>query len=504
MESYLISQTVFIPLASAVLILILESKKGGHAGWVAVLSLVYTSFLLVWIGVKVWDRGQVSEVLQPGPEMGFNLMADGLNLPIALVVNLICLALAVYSFKYVDHRIHLIYLKKYSDETGNGHQLTARYRKRFFFLYLFFPSGFMGVAFSTNLLSVYLFLEILTIIPLYFIMAQFGYSDYISRFRVALICLFWGVAGASLFLIAILMGHDITGSFEISTFSKICGHANAFRIILLILLGLGAKLAIFPLHVWMPWVHAEHPTCIAGLLAVYANIAVYLMVRILILPLSRDMSSFQVPLMVLAVFTMVYGAFLTLAQTDAKRFCACSTISQISYSVFGVMAMTPMGIKGGIFYFLSHILGKALLFSTAGILVYRTGTRDLGKMRGLGRRMPMTAVLWMTSAMVLSALPPFSGFVGKWLFVTGGFQALGQDMPGVIFMAGTVLSTLLTLIYTFKTGIRIFFGELNPDFQGIKDAPGVMVFPLVFLAVFTLIFGIFPGPVLHLLPMGID
>ena len=112
MESCLLIQTIVIPMAAALLILILKSKKGTHAGWLAVLSLVYTSFLLVWIGFKVWDRGQIIEGLKPGPEMGFNLMADGLSLPIALVVNLICLALAVYSFKYVDHRIHLIYLKQ--------------------------------------------------------------------------------------------------------------------------------------------------------------------------------------------------------------------------------------------------------------------------------------------------------------------------------------------------------------------------------------------------------
>ena len=505
MESCLLAQTVFVPMVAAIFVLILKSQKAKHAGWITITSLVYTSILLGWAGFKVWDQNRVFEAWQLGPEMSFNLMADGLSAPIAMIVNLICLALGVYSFKYVDHRIHLIYLKKVPGDSNQvtKDQIISRYRKRFFFLYLFFPSGFMGVTFCNNLLAVYLFLEILTIIPLYFIMAQFGYSDYITRFRVALICLFWGVAGASLFLIAVLMGHNITGSFEISTFSKVSGHAYAFWIILLMLLGFGTKLAIVPLHVWMPWVHAEHPTCIAGLLAVYANIAVYLMVRILILPLYQDMFVFRAPLMVLAVVTMVYGAFLTLAQTDAKRFCACSTISQISYSVFGIMALTPMGIKGGLFYFLSHILGKALLFSTAGILVYRTGTRDLGKMSGLGKRMPLTLGLWMVSAMVLSALPPFSGFVGKWLFVTGGFQALGKDAPGVIFMAGAVLSTLLTLIYTFKTGIRIFFGQPNSDHQKVKDAPAAMAVPLICLAVLTLILGIFPGPVLSFFAMVI-
>jgi len=196
------------------------------------------------------------------------------------------------------------------------------------------------------------------------------------------------VAGAGLFLIGILMGYEITGSFEIETFYRLSGHDTAFRVILLILAGLCTKLAVLPFHAWMPWVHAEHPTCIAGLLAVYANIAVYILVRVLILPLNEDMLTFQLPLMGLAASTMVYGALLTLAQTDVKRFCACSTISQISYSLFGVMALTPLGIKGGIFYFISHIIGKAILFSTAGILVFITGTRDMRKMGGLWKECP--------------------------------------------------------------------------------------------------------------------
>ena len=312
-----------------------------------------------------------------GPAAGFDLLADGLSLPIAFVVNLICLALAVFSIDYIEHRIELIY----GDLDDRTHGI---YFRRFFMLYLFFPAGFMGVSFATNLLWLYFFLELLTIIPLYFLMAQFGYSDYITRYKVALMCLYWGVAGATFFLIGIIWGYLQVGSFEIMHWPALSGKPTALWIALVIWVGLATKLAVVPLHVWMPWVHAEHPTCIAGLLAIYANIAVYVAVRVLVLPLRQDLSVLSLPLMVLALLTMVYGALLTLAQSDAKRFCACSTISQISYSLFGIATLTSMGIQGGIFYFLSHILGKTVLFSTAGILVYRIENRDLTRMRGLG------------------------------------------------------------------------------------------------------------------------
>ncbi|MBW2515003.1 MAG: NADH-quinone oxidoreductase subunit M, partial [Deltaproteobacteria bacterium] len=249
------------------------------------------------------------------------------------------------------------------------------------------------------------------------------------------------------------------------------------------------------------WVHAEHPTCIAGLLAVYANIAVYVIVRVLILPLKNDMLIFSMPIMILALITMVYGALLTLAQSDAKRFCACSTISQISYSVFGVGAMTIMGIEGGIFYFLSHILGKAILFSTAGILVYTLETRDLKKMGGLWHKMPLTAVLWFSSALILSALPPTSGFVGKWLLFTGAFHGVQSNPMGIVLVVVAILSTILTLVYTFLVGIRIFFGPLKAEITGrtIKDPPATMSLPLLALALTALILGLYPQPLLVVL-----
>jgi len=475
-------------------VLLIRSRRGFLFGWISIAALIYTTLLLIIAGFRVYTDGHILEQYAIGPDVSLNLLADGLSLSVGLIINFICIALASYSLHYVEHRIDIIYPEADADT-------RILYFKRFFFLYLFFPAGFMGVAFSTNLITIYFFLELLTIIPLYFIMAQFGYSDYISRYKVALMCLFWGVAGATLFLIGIVLGYTQIGSFEISDLPKLAGRPQTFWVALLILTGLGTKLAIIPLHVWMPWVHAEHPTCIAGLLAIYANIAAYVVVRVLILPLTADMQVFSLPLMVLAMITMAYGGFLTLSQTDAKRFCACSTISQISYSVFGIAAMNGLGVQGGMFYFLSHILGKAILFSTAGILVYTVETRDTRQMGGLWQKMPLTAILWFSAALTLSALPPTSGFVGKWLFFTGAFQKLQSDPFGIVLVVAAILSTLITLIYTFLVGIRIFFGPLKSRAGDppIQDPPLSMSIPLLVLALMAFALGLFPQPILVLL-----
>ncbi len=494
MQSHILLQILIAPVIASIFIFLTRHKIGKKAGWIAGGILLYTTVLLCIAGLRVYQGEVIVEKYLLGPDVSLNLLVDGLSLPIALIINIICVVLAFYSIHYVEHRIELIY--------GEVDERTwLIYYTRFFILYLFFPTGFMGVSFATNLMSIYFFLELLTIIPLYFIMAQFGYSDYISRYKVALMCLYWGVAGATFYLIGILLGYTQIGSFEISNLPSLAGNPLILWIAFFILIGLATKLAVIPFHAWMPWVHAEHPTCIAGLLAIYANIAAYVAVRVLFLPLHNDIQVFSLPILILAFVTMVYGSLLTLAQTDAKRFCACSTISQISYSVFGIGALNILGIEGGMFYFLSHILGKALLFSTAGILVYTTGIRDLRMMGGLWSKMPITAILWISASLILSALPPTIGFVGKWTLFTGAFQAMSKDPFGMTIIILAIISTILTLIYTFLTGIKIFFGPLKPELSNdkIKDPPLTMSVPLLSLVVIAFVLGLYPKPFLDLI-----
>jgi len=170
------------------------------------------------------------------------------------------------------------------------------------------------------------------------------------------------------------------------------------------------------------------------------------------------------------------------------------------------MFPTIVGIEGGIFYFLSHIIGKAILFSTAGILVYTVETRDLKKMGGLWSRMPLTTILWMAAALTLSALPPTSGFVGKWLLFTGAFHRKQAEPLGSTLVVLAILSTILTLVYTFLTGFRIFFGPLKCDAtdQHLKDPPLTMSLPLLALAAIALFLGLYPHPILTMLRSVID
>ena len=489
----LLLQILLAPAVTAALVVAARRRGGRTSGWIAALGLVYTSGLVCAAGVEIAGRGEIREeylVIAPGVRLG--LLADGLSFPVLAVVVLLCTTLAIYSIRYVERRVG----KLYGDRPAT---VQAAHYTRFFALFPFFPLGFIGTILSTNLVSLYFFMEVLTI-TLFFLMAFFGYRE---RVRIAFMSLAWGIIGALLFLAAALIVHSATGSLEISDVARMADSPVATGAVVLFLVGLMMKLAVFPLHVWMPSVHAEHPTCIAGLLAVYANLALYVIVRVLVLPLGADFAPFGPPLMALALLTMVYGSLLTLAQTDVKRLAACSTISQIAYSVLGLGALTSAGVEGGMFFFLSHVMGKTLFFSTAGIVVHTTGIRDMRELGGLARKMPLTAGLWVAGAMMLSGFPPFSSFTAEWIMFTGIFERGVLDGPATIAIGlGGILAILLTVAYSFGSARRIFFGPLSPALarrDDLADPSWTMTAPLIVVALASMGLGLWPSLVLDLL-----
>jgi len=487
---YLLLQSIGIPILVSIFISLTKFRWGKKAGWIAGGSLLYTMVLLLIAGARVYESGRIYEeyfLISPGIQLG--LLADGLSLPVALIMNLLCCALAFYSIHYVDHRIEIIY-----GEVGERQWLS--YYTRYYSLYLLFPVGFVGIALASNIIGMYFFLELLTI-NLYFLMAYFGY---IERVKIALMCLLWGLFSAVFFLAGSILIYSQIGSFEISQLSSLAGNRWVVVIGFLFVFGLLAKLAIVPFHVWMPWVHAEHPTCIAGLLAVYANIAAYIIVRLFIIPLRLEFQVFGLPLMVLALITMIYGSLLTMAQTDIKRIAACSTISQIAYSILGLGALTQASIEGGMFFFVSHIMGKTIFFSTAGIVVYVTGIRDIREMGGLARKMPLTAFLWIIGAMMLSGFPPFSSFTAEWVMFAGIFEKGVSDSTALIIAIMGVMAILLTITYTFRAVREVFFGPLKPHLEDdkIKDPPLTMSIPLLFVAGVSILLGTYPKIIMDL------
>ncbi len=483
-------QIIFIPALVALYIFLFRYQVGKKAGWIAVISLAYTTGLLLVLLSTVYqgDPVKVDYPLLVNPDIRLTLLADGLSLAVALICNILCLALCIYSIKYVDHRVEIIY-------EGVTSKMDTSYYVCFFYLFLFFPVGFVGVSFAADMIVLYFFLEILTII-LYFLLAYYGYYE---RVKVATMCLLWGMFSAVMVLAGILIIYSQIGTFQIDAIHEMSGNPLAFWAIAIILLGMFAKIAIIPFHVWMPWVHANTPTSIAALLAVYANIAAYVIVRVLVLPLWEDFQWFGPPIMVLSLITMIYGSLLTLAQTDIKRIPACSTVSQCAYSMLGIGAMTAASIEGGLFFFLIHIMAKTVFFSTAGIVVYVTHIRDITHLRGLANKMPITALLFICGGLMLAGMPPFSSFPAEVILFYGIFER--ADAFSITIGIVGLLAVLLTLGYAFYFTMKIFFGTLPEKLAKkdyIQDPPLLMTLPLIFVVILSAFLGLYPAFIMNL------
>ena len=478
---YMLLQTVLVPTLSAPILALLGQKIGKRVGWIACGILTYTTLLLIIAGVNLWNGVvPIQEEYTWSTSvfsLQFGFLADGLSLPVAFIMNLVCAACAAYSIHYMEHRIDQLY------EGRKG--MHAIY----YAIYLLFAVGLVGVALSTNLIELYLFVE-LTLVPSYIMIDLYGYVD---RHRIAMMYFIWNHVGAALFLIGVVLAAvGSGGNFGVNAISSISG-ALSFWVCLLILIGWLVKMATFGFHVWLPYAHGEHPTSIAAIIATIVGLGNYVIVRLLIEQIPATFQIFSLPLMILALITMVYGAFLTIAQDDIKRLYACSTISQTAYSLLGLGSLTAIGITGGVFYFLSHTIGKCILFSVAGIILCQTGIRDMRKMGGLAKKMPLTATLCVLGSMILSAIPPLSGFQAEWIMFTGIFKqgTLGTTLNLVIAIIG-IFATFLTTVYTFWPVMRVFFGPLPKSLENVKEAPLSMTAPLLILALVSFVLGIYP------------
>jgi NADH-quinone oxidoreductase subunit M len=485
---YVLLQTVLVPLIAAIVCAFLGKKLKKNLGWVAAAAMLYTTALLVYVGVQMWTQGGTfTEHYLWGNvvfTLDLGLFADGLSLPVALIMSIICTAMTVYSINYMDHRIEHVYGK---DKPGMFSLYYA--------LFMLFPVGLIGAALSTNTIELFLFIES-GIVPFYVLMDVFGYND---RHRIAVMSFVWTQIGAAIYLIGAVIAGVNAGSFAISSLSVLSGTDVGFLVCLLMLIGFLVKMGTFGFHVWIPYVHAEHPTSIAAVLATIVGLGNYMIVRLLYGQMFASFEVFGIPLMILAIITMIYGAYLTMGQDDVKRLFACSTIGQTAYSVLAIGSMTAMGVDGGVFYFMSHILGKCILFSVAGILVTQTGTRSIKEMGGLASKMPLTAMLCIIGAMILSAIPPLSGFQAEWIMFTGIFQKGLTATPVLILAIIGLFATFLTAVYTFWPAVRIFFGPLSSKMENVKEAPYTMTIPLCIIAAVSLLIGMFPDLIMKFL-----
>jgi len=289
---YPLLQTVLVPAVFAVLCYPLSIRLGKRVGWVAFASVLYASLLLFLAEAQALGQSTLPSLESfkwaPSAGLTFGFLADNLSLPVALIVSFVLTAAAVYSMPYMQKR-----LESFSPES------QKRQYGYYYMSYLLVCTGLLGIVLSTNLIELYLFLE-LVLIPTFVIISLFGY---VEKERVAITYILWNQLGAFIFLAGILLAYSRTSSFDVSSLSAgtIGTGSIAYWVVGLILLGWLIKMAIFGLHMWLPVTEAEPPTSFAPIMAVVSGVGTYVIARLLLQGMPTVFQAFSLPLMVWAV-----------------------------------------------------------------------------------------------------------------------------------------------------------------------------------------------------------
>jgi formate hydrogenlyase subunit 3/multisubunit Na+/H+ antiporter MnhD subunit len=369
-------------------------------------------------------------------------------------------------------------------------------KKSYYPLLLFFIGSMNGAIVSWDFITMFFFWELMSLFA--FLLVIFDRSE--TSINAGIKYLMMNGAGSLLMLFAVGFLYFSYGSADIEMVSKLVSHSSKAIVIisLLFLIGLGVKAGIVPIHTWLIEAHPAAPSPISALLSgVMIKVGVYWIFRVFILMFGfGDIWNFI--FCILGSITIMVGVMMALVQKDIKRLLAYHSISQIGYMILGIGTGVSAGVVGGLFHLLNHALFKGLLFLCAGTIIYRMKTRNLNEYGGLLKAMPITFITCLVAALSISGVPPFNGFVSKWMIYQGIIEAgnglgFGMKWGWWIFLTAAVFGSALTLASFIKVIFSTFFGERpqSPN-NNIKEIGPYMYIPLIMLAALCVIFGVFP------------
>ena len=428
--------TMLIPAGSVVTNILFRNRpnlRDGLTLTAAVATFLTVLLILAKVGNGTTEQLVLFEVF-PGLDLAFNV--EPLGLLFAIVASGLWIVTHLYGIGYMR---------------GNNEKDHAR----FFACFSLAISAVMGIAFSANMFTLFLFYELLTI-STYPLVAHKGTPEAIKGARTYLGVLIGTSIGLQ--LVAIIWTFLIAGTLDFTKGGILEGHiAGPMVAVLLGLYAFGiGKAALMPFHRWLPAAMVA-PTPVSALLHAVAVVkaGVFTMLKVGIYIFGIDFlaeTGASEWLMWLAAFTIVAASIIALTKDNLKARLAYSTISQLSYITLGIALATSMGVLGGGMHIAMHAVGKITLFMCAGSIYVATHKTNISQMTGLGRTMPITFFAFFIGAMSIIGLPPLAGSWSKWLLIVGAADAGQQAMIVVL-----VLSSLLNIAYLMPVVARGFF-----------------------------------------------
>lgn len=463
---------VIVSLIAAFLILITgERARNLREFWTIIASVV--KFAIVASMVSPILKGKVIEytVISILPGLSLQFRVDALGILFALTASFLWIITSFYSIGYM--------------RSLNEHAQT-----RYFACFAIALSATMGVAFSANLFTTFIFYEIITL-STYPLVAHKETSEAVKGARRYLAYLL-GTSIAFL-LLAIFLTYNAAGTLDFSNQGILAGKAsNALLTVIFILFMAGiAKAAMMPLHSWLPAAMVA-PTPVSALLHAVAvvKVGVFTVIRVALYIFGIDLLSrlgLGTALAYFASFTIIAASIIALRQDNLKLRLAYSTISQLSYIILGVALLTPSSMVGGIVHISNHAFSKITLFFCAGSIYCAAHKTNISQLSGIGKKMPWTMTAFFIASLSMIGVPPAGGFISKWYLALGSIEA--EEIP---ILAVIIASSILNAAYFLPITYKAFFEKPGDDsHEGIKEIPMVAI-PLVITAIISVLTGIYP------------
>ena len=473
---------ILIPLISAIIIPVV-GQINRLFSWYIVVGVTFIAFLISFkLLINVQNFGTISYWLGGWkPPWGIEYVLDYLNAYILLIISFIAFIVALYAKKSIHKEI---------DE----YKITI-----FYSVYMLFVTGLMGIVLTGDLFNLYVFIEISSL-SAYTLVA-------VGRKREALIAsynyLILGTIAATFILIGIGYLYMMTGTLNIADLRlKLVAHYGSNVIVTafaFFTVGISLKLALFPLHIWLPNAYTNAPSVVSTIMAATSTkVGAYILLRTMftIFTVEFDLNIIPVTkiLLFLSSIAIIVGSVMAISQTNIKRMLAYSSVGQIGYIVLGAALINEIAMTGSLIHILNHALMKGTLFLVVGMVVYKTGIENINELKGMGKKMPYSMAAFTIASLSMIGVPLTVGFVSKWYISIGAINADRWYLVLVI-----LFSSLLTTIYFWRIIENIYFKKADLESQNVDnsiepikqdDAPLGMLLPTLLLAALCIIFGI--------------